>query len=505
MSKSNVAFDTLMRAREEARRAESEQRIAARELRIKLQAESERKMKESLERDQTILTRRTQAHIEKEREDNQRIVERLTNRYARVMKQDPRGAGEIRVSRREESKESMQETDRVKRMIEKRLQPAVEKKSNAQLAAEYRKRAEAKAKLRKEEEEAARAAEEEAFLDRIRNFELFPAPSHRPRSRSPSSRTPATLQGGQSAKSSQSARSVTNVSETESEAAERQQHEHDVWQFSHTVREAMINAKLPVLNLRGMLWAGDSFIGRAYKNLDRIQMNCPLMMDASSALFLLADGHHSIRACEHVCNQMAACIGKRTTRIGKNISKETVEALKQGILDCDDMYTKDPTSPRTLYCANLGSNRAVLCSGTDAEDLSRDHVVWNPLEKKRISYTRAEIRDNQLTFFDEETRKEFTAPVTRGIGEHELTRKDRFLVVASRGLWSVMSSQEVVDQVREMLIEIIFDDVAELGLRDLYEKKAKTASYSQKLKDINLRRGDLTPSHHHEQGIDALD
>jgi len=118
---------------------------------------------------------------------------------------------------------------------------------------------------------------------------------------------------------------------------------------------------------------------------------------------------------------------------------------------------------RTLVSANVGDSRAILCRGRKAIDLTRDHKPSDEREKARI---RSMGEDVQWDPYGEIYRVKdlslsraigdrFAKPVVSSEAEIDTVPvnddEDEFFLLASDGLWDVMTSQEVVDFVHEML------------------------------------------------------
>jgi len=118
---------------------------------------------------------------------------------------------------------------------------------------------------------------------------------------------------------------------------------------------------------------------------------------------------------------------------------------------------------RTLVSANVGDSRAILCRGRKAVDLTRDHKPSDEREKARI---RSMGEDVQWDPYGEIYRVKdlslsraigdrFAKPVVSSEAEIDCVPvnedEDEFFLLASDGLWDVMTSQEVVDFVNEML------------------------------------------------------
>ena len=124
-------------------------------------------------------------------------------------------------------------------------------------------------------------------------------------------------------------------------------------------------------------------------------------------------------------------------------------------------------SPQFVVCANTGDSRAVLCRGGEAVALSHDHKPYNPGEKERIEAAGSHVKFNRVNgdlavsralgdfvYKRCETVTEAEQAVTAfpDVIVEQRTERDEFVVLACDGIWDVMSSQEVCDKVREMLI-----------------------------------------------------
>lgn len=127
-----------------------------------------------------------------------------------------------------------------------------------------------------------------------------------------------------------------------------------------------------------------------------------------------------------------------------------------------------------IVTANLGDSRAILCRSSKAIDLSIDHKPNHAPERKRIEALGGTVRWHGFTGPDRMPvpgmgayRMNNNLSLSRAFGDHlempfviaepdvaVVSRKpalDRFIVLASDGLWDVMSSQEVVDFVRQIM------------------------------------------------------
>jgi serine/threonine protein phosphatase PrpC len=151
-----------------------------------------------------------------------------------------------------------------------------------------------------------------------------------------------------------------------------------------------------------------------------------------------------------------------------------LEQVEDAVMKLDELVYQGSTAvcvvlhvaqsgKRTLLTANIGDSRAVLCRGREAIDITRDHKPGDDQERKRIEAMGEEIewdpygqvyrvRDLSLS---RAVGDRFAKPVVSS--EPEIMTfpvadgEDEFVLLASDGLWDVMSSQEVVDFVHETL------------------------------------------------------
>lgn len=115
----------------------------------------------------------------------------------------------------------------------------------------------------------------------------------------------------------------------------------------------------------------------------------------------------------------------------------------------------------TLYCANVGDSRAVMCRKGYALALSEDHKPLNPIERNRIYKAGGYINEQgricddlnlsrsigDLRFKRNESLNPEDQIVTADPDIRKFTIKpeDHFMVIACDGVWDVMSNQEVID------------------------------------------------------------
>jgi serine/threonine protein phosphatase PrpC len=149
-----------------------------------------------------------------------------------------------------------------------------------------------------------------------------------------------------------------------------------------------------------------------------------------------------------------------------------LERIERDVLRQDDLEYQgstavivivhsDDNGQRSLLSANIGDSRAVMSRGGKALDLTRDHKPNDEKEMARINAMGEEVewdpygeiyrvRDLSLS---RAIGDRFAKPVVTSEAEIEcipvVDDKDEFFVLASDGLWDVMTSQEVVNFVRD--------------------------------------------------------
>lgn len=111
---------------------------------------------------------------------------------------------------------------------------------------------------------------------------------------------------------------------------------------------------------------------------------------------------------------------------------------------------------RTLYTANVGDARAVICRGTKAVRLTYDHKGSDQQEAQRITDAGGYVMNNRVNGVLAVTRslgdssmKEFVvgSPYTT---ETTLGPDDQFLIIACDGLWDVCEDQDAVNLILDV-------------------------------------------------------
>lgn len=146
-----------------------------------------------------------------------------------------------------------------------------------------------------------------------------------------------------------------------------------------------------------------------------------------------------------------------------------------------------------LTCANVGDSRAVLCRDGQAVDLSTDQKPDRPDETARIvdagGYVTGSRTLGQLAVARALGDKDLKAEVEGAlvaepeIEQWTLRSSDEFVVVACDGLYDVMTSQQVVDFVRERIQRGVVSTYGSNGLADICEQLTREAVHARNSKD----------------------
>lgn len=111
---------------------------------------------------------------------------------------------------------------------------------------------------------------------------------------------------------------------------------------------------------------------------------------------------------------------------------------------------------RVLYVANLGDTRAVLSRNGSAERLSYDHRGTDAAEIERVKSVGGFVLDGRVggtlaitRAFGDHSLKKQGVIAKPSIKKHTLRSTDKFLIIASDGVWDSMEDQDAVNYCRE--------------------------------------------------------
>jgi len=107
-------------------------------------------------------------------------------------------------------------------------------------------------------------------------------------------------------------------------------------------------------------------------------------------------------------------------------------------------------SKKVLYCANVGDSRCVIINSLGVKRISKDHKVSDPAETKRIISTGGVIFAGRIygqlilsRALGDFSLKKHGVISTPYVSKNIITEKDKYVVLASDGVWDVISDEEM--------------------------------------------------------------
>lgn len=149
--------------------------------------------------------------------------------------------------------------------------------------------------------------------------------------------------------------------------------------------------------------------------------------------------------------------------IQNNIKTEHPKIIQYcGSTACVGIHFKDEKNKDKLWVLNVGDSRAIKCNKLNiAEQLTQDHKPNSPEEKLRIEQLGGKIefdgfdwRVNNLSLSRAFGDLDCSPYVTHlpQIYKYGISSSDKFIIFACDGLWDVLSNQDTVDFVNELLM-----------------------------------------------------
>ncbi|CAN8070735.1 unnamed protein product [Agarophyton chilense] len=218
-------------------------------------------------------------------------------------------------------------------------------------------------------------------------------------------------------------------------------------------------------------------------NQDSLAVILPLPDPHQSvSLFAVFDAHgkngHRMSAfvAQHFTRQFQAALSHKSTSISKALQyscRQTAASVKASALESFMTGTTLAAAivhKGSITCANLGDSRVVVATVRNGIivpiSLTEDHIPEVPRERKRIEsaggrverWTPANLDTGPARIWLKDKRLPGLS-VSRVIGDtilsgivssepeitsYKLTEQDQFIIVATDGIWNVMSNQDVV-------------------------------------------------------------
>jgi serine/threonine protein phosphatase PrpC len=190
--------------------------------------------------------------------------------------------------------------------------------------------------------------------------------------------------------------------------------------------------------------------------------------DPSCGLFALFDGHGGRQVSDHCAERFPVEIRKEMQKGPSDVCTVLSSAFAKidnelRLLDSEGcgstacvILVRREGAHSVLYLANIGDTRCVLSKGGSAERLSVDHRCDNQDEIQRIKSAGGMMSDSRVGG---------VLAVTRAFGDHSLKKAgvsaiphvlkytlkpfDKFLIIASDGVWDSLSDQDAVNYCKE--------------------------------------------------------
>ncbi|XWS16292.1 hypothetical protein CRYUN_Cryun34aG0072500 [Craigia yunnanensis] len=205
--------------------------------------------------------------------------------------------------------------------------------------------------------------------------------------------------------------------------------------------------------------------------------DCKYAMEKSPVHFFgIFDGHGGDQVSSYCAKELCEIVAEEWER-GSTLdgwSKRWEVALCKAYERADNAFKDEALAPKSvgstalvliisacqIIAANCGDSRAVLCRGTQAIPVTVDHKLDRADELERITSSGGRILNWGCL------RVEGILSMSRAIGDHDLkpwvislpevtfmtrTEEDECLILATDGLWDVLSNGEVVKLARKEL------------------------------------------------------
>ncbi|KAL0015994.1 hypothetical protein SO802_003063 [Lithocarpus litseifolius] len=249
--------------------------------------------------------------------------------------------------------------------------------------------------------------------------------------------------------------------------------------FIHKRRKREPKAKNGVVKLNSELFSGSiSVIGRQRVMEDAVKVVHEFVSVAGNPydFFGVYDGHGGARVASACKERMHALLEKEVVEEGGGVVVEWEKVMRSCFWKMDEEVRTGGGGVKVemvgstavvvvvgkedVVVANCGDSRAVLCRGGAAVPLSRDHKPDRADEMERVEAAGGRILNWNGS------RVLGVLATSRSIGDHylrpyvisepevtvtERTELDDFLVIASDGLWDVVSNEFACEVVRRCL------------------------------------------------------
>jgi len=238
----------------------------------------------------------------------------------------------------------------------------------------------------------------------------------------------------------------------------------------------------------------DSFIadltfGKKFSKTAKLK-SIPTTDEETGSIFGVFDGHTGA-----VCSTFVSRNLPRILFENDNFPNNPEKALIESFPATDEEFLKTAKSKKledgstgivallikdTIYVANAGDSRGVICEGESAVAMSQDHKPENEGEKARIEKYGGQVKKGRingklavsrgfgdLPYKNSETLKEKFVTVEPDIKTFKITKETKFFLLACDGLWDTLSNDDAIQFVRGKLAGKEKEEKTEEN-RDLY-------------------------------------
>jgi len=255
--------------------------------------------------------------------------------------------------------------------------------------------------------------------------------------------------------------------------------------------------KEPIGN--GMLNYGSHSFEGGHKNEDVVNIIHPYYNDSHCGFFGIYDGHHGLNCSTFIAEKIPHVLEGNL-----DIDLDITTALTNTYLEVDKMFlmhahslnpvlTDGSTAISLLilngliYVANTGDCRAIMSQGEEIIVMTNDHKANDPKEEERIKARGGTVLGGRvqgrimvsrsfgdMEFKDNDTFEGKYLVCDPDIFCYEITSKSNFIIIASDGLWDVLSNEDAINFVKNDLKENLDPNVvAENLVKEAYENRSE--------------------------------
>eukprot|EP01125_Pyxidicula_operculata_P017276 TRINITY_DN6045_c2_g2_i2.p1 TRINITY_DN6045_c2_g2~~TRINITY_DN6045_c2_g2_i2.p1 ORF type:complete len:579 (-),score=180.95 TRINITY_DN6045_c2_g2_i2:103-1839(-) len=225
---------------------------------------------------------------------------------------------------------------------------------------------------------------------------------------------------------------------------------------------------------------------------DSVQVIEGFIPDSPCSLFLgVFDGHSGCKCSQFVSSELP----KEMTKLFGE-TNDILDVMQQSFMTTDDLWLEQARKEKweegstglclilknnTLYIANTGDCRALLCQGGNVVQLTKDHKPDDPAEKERIIKQGGHVIGGRI---------EAKIGVSRSFGDYLFKEPDRnlmtcapetsyqvlnpeceFIVLGCDGLYDEISNEDIIKFVKERLdTKVPVSDVCKEIVKEALER-----------------------------------